>query len=220
VAEANLAHAVAEKERADNLLKTGGITDKDHLTAQVGLRIAEAARAQARAEVAIAAQQHARCQIKAPFAGRVARRFPDPGTLLAAGAPVFTLVDDKILEFRGSVPSADFGRVRLGAAVEVGIDALRTSTSAVASPASRRWLTNGRAPSRSWRGPGSQGARRRPLRTGTRQSGNGGRRGGRGATALLRDGAQPDRAEVFVVARARPSAGQCSSAWRWPTPCK
>ena len=31
VAEANRAHARAEKDRADSLLKTGGITDKDHL---------------------------------------------------------------------------------------------------------------------------------------------------------------------------------------------
>ena len=34
VAEANRAHAQTEKERADNLLKTGGITDRDHLSAR------------------------------------------------------------------------------------------------------------------------------------------------------------------------------------------
>ena len=50
VAEANRAHAVAEKERADNLLKTGGITDKDHLSAQVALQVAEASLAPGRAE--------------------------------------------------------------------------------------------------------------------------------------------------------------------------
>jgi multidrug efflux pump subunit AcrA (membrane-fusion protein) len=33
MAEANRAHAQAEKERADNLLKTGGITDRDLLSA-------------------------------------------------------------------------------------------------------------------------------------------------------------------------------------------
>ena len=114
VAEANKAHAVAEKERADNLLKTGGITDKDHLSAQVALQVAEAQMAQVKAEVAIAAQQLARTQIKAPFAGRVAKRMADPGTMLANGTPLFTLVDDAVLEFRASVPSADYGKVKRG----------------------------------------------------------------------------------------------------------
>jgi RND family efflux transporter MFP subunit len=123
VAEANTAHAVAEKERSDNLLKTGGITDKDHLTAQVALQVAEAQMAQVRAEVAIAAQQLARTEIKAPFAGRVARRMADPGAMLTTGAPLFTLVDDAILEFRASVPSADYGKIKVGAEVLVTVDA-------------------------------------------------------------------------------------------------
>ncbi len=128
VAEANKAHAVAEKERADGLVKTGGITDKDHLAAQVGLQVAEASLAQARAEAAIAGTQHARAQVKAPFAGRVARRHVDPGAMLAAGTPLFTLVDDARLEFRASVPSADYGKVKLGDPVDVSVDALGERT--------------------------------------------------------------------------------------------
>jgi membrane fusion protein, multidrug efflux system len=128
VAEANKAHAVAEKERADNLLKTGGITDKDHLSAQVGLQVAEASLAQARAETAIADQQLARTIVKAPFGGRVARRTADPGAMLANGTPIFTLVDDSVLEFRASVPSADYNKVHVGASVEVAVDALGDRT--------------------------------------------------------------------------------------------
>lgn len=124
VAEANRAHAVAERDRADSLLKTGGITDKDHLAAQVGLQVAEAALAQARAETAIAAQQHARAEVRAPFSGRVAKRHADAGTMLASGSPLFTLVDDARLEFRANVPSADYGKVKVGDAVDVSVDAL------------------------------------------------------------------------------------------------
>jgi RND family efflux transporter MFP subunit len=124
VAEANRAHAVAERERAESLLKTGGITDKDHLAAQVSLQVAEASLAQARAEAAIAAQQQARAQVRAPFAGRIAQRQADPGAMLAAGAPIFTVVDDSLLEFRAAVPSADYARVRVGAVVDVAVDAL------------------------------------------------------------------------------------------------
>ena len=75
-------------------------------------------------QVAIAAQQLARTQIKAPFAGRVAKRMADAGTMLANGTPLFTLVDDGVLEFRASVPSADYGKVHVGAAVDVTVDAL------------------------------------------------------------------------------------------------
>jgi RND family efflux transporter MFP subunit len=124
MAEANRAHAQAEKERADNLLKTGGITDRDHLSAQVALQVADASLAQTRAEAAIAGQQLARTQVRAPFAGRVAKRMPDPGSMLAAGTPVFTLVDDSVLEFEAQVPSRDLAKVKPGVAVELSVDAL------------------------------------------------------------------------------------------------
>jgi RND family efflux transporter MFP subunit len=124
VAEANRSHALAEKERADNLLKTGGITAKDSLSAQVALQVAEASLAQVKAESAIAAQQLARTEIRAPFAGRIARRHADPGAMLATGSRVFTLVDDGVLEFRAPVPSVQFGKAKLGAPVEVRVDAL------------------------------------------------------------------------------------------------
>jgi len=200
VAEANQAHAVVEKERADNLVKTGGITDKDHLAAQVGLRVAEAALAQARAEVAIAAQQHERCQLKAPFAGRVGKRMPDPGTLLVPGAPVFTLVDDSVLEFRGSLPSAEYGRVRPGVPAEIEVEALagRKASGKIVRVAplvderTRSFEVVAEVPGQKELA-GGLFARGR-VRVGSVA----------GAvvvppTALTRDGAHPDRAEVFVV---------------------
>ncbi len=124
VAEANRAHAQAEKERADNLLKSGGITDRDHLSAQVALQVADASLAQTRAELAIAGQQLARTQVRAPFAGRVAKRLPDPGSMLAAGSPVFTLVDDSFLKYEAQVPSRDLAKVRPGVPVQLSLDAL------------------------------------------------------------------------------------------------
>jgi membrane fusion protein (multidrug efflux system) len=124
VAEANRAHAQAEKERADNLLKSGGITDRDHLSAQVALQVADASLAQTRAEVAIAGQQLARTQVRAPFAGRVAKRLPDPGSMLAAGSPVFTLVDDSVFKYEAQVPSRDLAKVKPGVPVQLSLDAL------------------------------------------------------------------------------------------------
>lgn len=124
VAQATREHALAERDRANHLLQTGGITDKDHLAAQVNLQVGEAALRQAKAEEAIAAQQLWRCQIRAPFAGRIAKRMADPGTMLAVGTPVLNLVDNAVLEFRSSVPSVDLSKVRVGAKAEVTVDAL------------------------------------------------------------------------------------------------
>ena len=200
VAEANRAHAEAEKQRADNLLKTGGITDRDHLSAQVALQVADAACAQARTEVAIAGQQLARTQVKAPFAGRVAKRFPDPGAMLAAGAPLFTLVDDSILEFQGQVASRDLARVKVGSPVQLAIDAL-PGTAVTGKVARIEPLVDER--SRSFRVvvevPGGKGLvgglfARASLRVGVVP----------GAlvvppAALVRDGSDPARADVFVV---------------------
>lgn len=124
VADANRAHAQAERERADNLRKTGGITDKDQLAAQVGLQVAEASLGQVRAETAIAAEQLARCTVRAPFTGRVAKRLTDPGSMLTHGTPIFTFVDDAVLEFRASVPSTDYARAKVGAPADITVDAL------------------------------------------------------------------------------------------------
>jgi RND family efflux transporter MFP subunit len=124
VAQANQAHAAAERDRANSLLKTGGITDKDHLAAQVNLQVSEASMAQARAEVAIAQQNITRTKIVAPFAGRIADRLADAGSVLAANTPVFTLVDNSVLEFRGAVPSSDYAKVKLNAPVTLTVDAL------------------------------------------------------------------------------------------------
>lgn len=124
VAEANRSHAAAEKQRAESLLETGGITAKDKLSAEVALQVAEASVAQVKAEAAISAQQLARAEIRAPFAGRVAKRLADPGAMLASGTPIFTFVDDAVLEFRAPVPSAHYGKAKLGTRVELRVDAL------------------------------------------------------------------------------------------------
>jgi membrane fusion protein (multidrug efflux system) len=200
VAEANRAHAGAEKQRADNLLKTGGITDRDHLAAQVALQVAEAALAQAKTEVAIAGQQLARTQVKAPFSGRIAKRFSDTGAMLAAGTPLFTLVDDTVLEFQAQVASRDLTRVKVGVPVQLAIDAL-PGTAVEGRVARIEPLVDER--SRSFRVvvevPGRKELvgglfARASVRVGTVA----------GAlvvppAALVRDGSDPAKAEVFIV---------------------
>lgn len=124
VADANRAHAKAEKDRADSLLKTGGITVKDHLSAEVAVQVADASHAQAATEVAIAERQLGRSQLAAPLSGRITKRHVDAGAMVQAGTPIYTIVDDSQYEFRASVASGDFGKLRIGEKVTVTVDAL------------------------------------------------------------------------------------------------
>ncbi len=128
VAEAGLAraqvvadHARREKERADNLLRTGGITEKDHLAAETGVkeasaqvRLAEAQVNQARSVLSISEKSLQDCRITAPAEGHVQKRFYDQGTLLLPGAPVYTLVDNNRLELECLLPSYRLAEIRIG----------------------------------------------------------------------------------------------------------
>ena len=117
VAEANRAHALAEKERADNLLKTGGITDKDHLSAAGraaggrGLAGAGARRGGDRRRSSSRARRSGR---RSPGASPSAS--PTRARCSRRGAPLFTLVDDSVLEFRAPVALRRLRpKVKLGA---------------------------------------------------------------------------------------------------------
>jgi len=114
-------HARTEKERADNLLRSGGITQKDHLAAVTNVketstqvRLAEAQCQQARAAVAIAEKALQDCKIVAPADGVVQKRSFDKGSLLIAGVSLFTLVDNSRLELECVIPSYRLASIRLG----------------------------------------------------------------------------------------------------------
>jgi membrane fusion protein (multidrug efflux system) len=124
VAQANRAHARAEQDRAESLVKTGGITDKDNLAAKVAVQVADASESQAKSELAITERQIERTRIAAPISGRISKRHADAGTVVAAGTPLYTIVDDSVFEFRSSVASGDFGKVKVGETVNVTVDAL------------------------------------------------------------------------------------------------
>lgn len=57
-----------------------------------------------------------------PFSGQITRRRIDEGTVVAAGAPVFELIDDAALEAWVGVPPASARSLRVGLEIEVTID--------------------------------------------------------------------------------------------------
>ncbi len=114
-------HAKTEKIRADNLLRSGGITEKDHQAAVTGVkdadtqvRLAEAQCGQGRAALAIAEKALKDCKILAPAQGHVQKRFFDKGSLLAPGISLYTIVDNSQLELECVIPSHQLAAIRLG----------------------------------------------------------------------------------------------------------
>jgi RND family efflux transporter MFP subunit len=120
-AEVSADHAKTEKERADNLLRSGGITQKDHQLAVTGIkeaetqvRLAEAQCGQARAALAIADKALKDCRISAPAEGHVQKRYFDKGSLLSPGVALYTLVDNNQLELECVVPAYKLANLGLG----------------------------------------------------------------------------------------------------------
>jgi Multidrug resistance efflux pump len=81
---------------------------------------AEANRARARLQEAQANRRD--LQITAPFDGVVAIRAAEPGEVVAAGAPIVTLVNFNEVYLRGFIPEGDIGRVRVGQPSRVYLD--------------------------------------------------------------------------------------------------
>lgn len=114
-ASAQMENARLDMQMADRLYQSGnGISETDWKKAQNGLRMAEAALANARIDLE-------NCFILAPFAGTVADRFVDKGELVSPGTPVLQLVQDQRLKVRAGLPENQitFGRKGLPVSIKV-----------------------------------------------------------------------------------------------------
>jgi multidrug efflux pump subunit AcrA (membrane-fusion protein) len=83
--------------------------------------------AQAQAAEAQASQERKRLsdtRLLAPISGNIGLRKVDPGQTVAAGMPVFTIVELNPVKVRVGVPEAEIGKVRQGAAAEVSAPSL------------------------------------------------------------------------------------------------
>ena len=128
VAEAGLdrarllaSHSRSELERAENLLQSGGITDKDLKSAQLADRdaAAQVLLAQAQVEQARAALEVARKHVRdtviyAPVSGEIQRKIVNKGSYVEAPTHVFSIVDNSRLELESPVASAELSPIRSG----------------------------------------------------------------------------------------------------------
>jgi RND family efflux transporter MFP subunit len=95
--------------------------------AQERVRQAEAQVRSAREAVKLAQKQVADLEIRAPFAGRVQGRPLQPGTVASPGVAVVNLVGLESAFFEAEIPEARLKSVKIGASVEITVDALEGS---------------------------------------------------------------------------------------------
>lgn len=109
LAQRNAAHA--DFNRYDEAFKADAVTAQDVDLARRNLDVAEADLRTARKAVEDT-------QLKAPFAGRVARKLVDDFANVQAKQPVLILQDDSGLEIRVSVAERDYARAKPGVSNE------------------------------------------------------------------------------------------------------
>ena len=129
-AQVGAEHARTEFERSQNLLKTGGITDRDLQAAQMAQRdaqaqvkVAEAQVEQARQSAALAEKRLRDCRIISPISGEVDRKALNPGGWVDGNVLLYRLVDNQRLELDTFVASSDLASVKTGQALRFTVAA-------------------------------------------------------------------------------------------------
>jgi membrane fusion protein (multidrug efflux system) len=115
-AAANLQKSASEESRARRLKDQGVMSQQEFDTLSSALSVA-----QARRDVLAIHLDHTK--IRAPFAGRIAKRLVDVGNYVRVGTPIFVLVADDPLRLRGEVPERFVAELQVGQAVRGSVEA-------------------------------------------------------------------------------------------------
>jgi membrane fusion protein (multidrug efflux system) len=110
-------------ERVEGLFKRAAASEANFDDARTALQAAEAELDRAGADLALVEEQLADTRITAPFAGLVSESLADPGEYLEVGQPLATIYRIQPVEAVFSLPERLLGRVRVGQAVQVRVDA-------------------------------------------------------------------------------------------------
>ena len=114
-------HAQSEWVRAQNLLKSGGITDRDFKAAELADRDATAQMSvcaaqveQARSQLAATKQMLEDSVVRAPVAGEIQAKLAAQGGYVEPPTALFLLVDNTMLELESLIATIHLGRIRPG----------------------------------------------------------------------------------------------------------
>ncbi len=131
-AEAALANAVLERDRAQNLFDKGAVPRQRLDGAETAHRAANAQRELARANLAQAEASHRRAQeiqrdatITSPINGVIVERNFDPGSLVSPGTerPIVVVADLSVVKLVVGVSELEAGRLRVGMPARLTVQA-------------------------------------------------------------------------------------------------
>lgn len=123
--KAQLDKALAELEAATQTLQANLRLEQLNSVGQLELDLSKSAVNKANAEVGANKAVLAKCQVTAPFAGRVAEQKVREQQYVQPGQPLLDILDDSALELEFLVPSVWLRWLRVGSAFEVQIDETR-----------------------------------------------------------------------------------------------
>lgn len=123
--QSQLQKALAEQDAADQTLKSNLRLEELNSVGQLELDLSRSASAKAKAEVGGNKVVLSKCNIAAPFSGRVAEQKARDQQYVQAGQPLLDIIDDSILELEFLVPSVWLGWLKVGGAFQVQIDETR-----------------------------------------------------------------------------------------------
>ena len=123
--KAQLDKAQAELEGAEQTLQTNLRLEQLNSVGQLELDLSKSAVNKAKAEVGANKAVLAKCQVVAPFAGRVAEQKVREQQYVQAGQPLLDILDDSVLELEFLVPSVWLRWLKVGSAFDVQIDETR-----------------------------------------------------------------------------------------------
>ena len=128
--QAQLQKAQAELEGAEQTLQANQRMEQLNAVGQLELDLSKSAVNKARAEVGAHQAVLAKCEVAAPFAGRVAEQKVREQQYVQPGQPLLDILDDSALELEFLVPSLWLRWLRVGRAFEVQIDETRRTYTA------------------------------------------------------------------------------------------
>lgn len=122
---AQMDKAEAELDAATQTYKANQRLEQLNSVGQLELDLSRSAVNKARAELGATQVVMAKCEVAAPYAGRVAEQRVRELQFVQAGQPLLDILDDSVLELELLVPSAWLRWVRPGGSFEVQIDETR-----------------------------------------------------------------------------------------------
>ncbi len=123
--KAQLDKAQAELEGADQTLQANLRLEQLNSVGQLELDLSKSAVNKAKAEVGANRAVLAKCQVAAPFAGRVAEQKVREQQYVQPGQALLDILDDSVLELEFLVPSVWLRWLKVGGSFEVQIDETR-----------------------------------------------------------------------------------------------